>query len=53
MVQGDDSLDEMSMKSVHGIFLGGFSVEDLALEAMVFKEWDRGWLFAGFGGLFV
>ncbi|GJZ81682.1 hypothetical protein Tco_0646676 [Tanacetum coccineum] len=30
----DDSLDEMSMKSVRGIFLRGFWVEELALEAM-------------------
>ncbi|GJU27597.1 ribonuclease H-like domain-containing protein [Tanacetum coccineum] len=39
--RGNDSLDEMSMKSVRGIFLGGFWVEELALEAIVFKEWDK------------
>ncbi|GJR04840.1 hypothetical protein Tco_0527824 [Tanacetum coccineum] len=38
---GDDSLDEMSMKSVCGIFLGGFWVEELALEAM--RNGDQGW----------
>nr|GEU84035.1 hypothetical protein [Tanacetum cinerariifolium] len=39
---GDDSLDEMSMKSVCGIFLGGFWVEELALEAMEYGDQGEG-----------
>nr|GEX32414.1 hypothetical protein [Tanacetum cinerariifolium] len=34
---GELSLEEISMKSVHGIFFGGFWIEEFALEAM--KSW--------------
>ncbi|GKF21508.1 hypothetical protein Tco_0070146 [Tanacetum coccineum] len=37
---GELSLEEMSMKSVRGIFFGGFWVEGLALETMMIKEWN-------------
>ncbi|GJY29647.1 hypothetical protein Tco_0405414 [Tanacetum coccineum] len=45
-----DSFDERSMKSVLGAFLGGFWVEELALEAMrvMIKERILSWLFANF-----
>ncbi|GKA63375.1 hypothetical protein Tco_0762981, partial [Tanacetum coccineum] len=37
---GELSLEEMSMKSVRGIFFGGFLVEELVLETMMIKEWN-------------
>ncbi|GKC09954.1 hypothetical protein Tco_1001564, partial [Tanacetum coccineum] len=35
---GELSLEDMSMKSVLGIFFGGFWVEELALDAIMIKE---------------
>ncbi|GJR92031.1 hypothetical protein Tco_0216042 [Tanacetum coccineum] len=35
---GDLSLEETSMKSVRGIFFGGFWVEELALDAMEYDD---------------
>ncbi|GKA06278.1 hypothetical protein Tco_0685502 [Tanacetum coccineum] len=35
---GELSLEDMSMKSVLGIFFGGFWVKELALDAMMIKE---------------
>ncbi|GJU49674.1 ribonuclease H-like domain-containing protein [Tanacetum coccineum] len=40
---GEDSFDERSMKSVLGIFLRGFLVEELALEAMKMMIKERFW----------
>ncbi|GKC35471.1 hypothetical protein Tco_1047855, partial [Tanacetum coccineum] len=37
-VMGEFSLEDMSMKSVLGIFFGGFWVEELALDAMMIME---------------
>ncbi|GJV90952.1 hypothetical protein Tco_1538765 [Tanacetum coccineum] len=46
---GELSLEDMSMKSVRGIFFGLFWVEELALDAMEYDDQDngRGGLFAG------
>ncbi|GKC44110.1 hypothetical protein Tco_1061832 [Tanacetum coccineum] len=38
---GELLLEEMSMKSVHGIFFGGFWVKELALEAMKYDIQDE------------
>ncbi|GJY70283.1 hypothetical protein Tco_0473986 [Tanacetum coccineum] len=38
---GELSLEEMSMKSVRGIFFGGFWVEELALDAMEYDDQDK------------
>ncbi|GJX06922.1 hypothetical protein Tco_0194854 [Tanacetum coccineum] len=38
---GELSLEEMSMKSVRGIFFRGFWVEELALEAMEYDNQDE------------
>ncbi|GJW79047.1 hypothetical protein Tco_0140729 [Tanacetum coccineum] len=38
---GELSLEKMSMKSVQGIFFGGFWVENLALDAMEYDDQDK------------
>ncbi|GJU81168.1 hypothetical protein Tco_1283533 [Tanacetum coccineum] len=38
---GELSLEEMSMKSVRGIFFRGFLVEELALDAMEYDDQDK------------
>ncbi|GKC97794.1 hypothetical protein Tco_1168069 [Tanacetum coccineum] len=38
---GELSLEEMSMKSVRGIFFGGFWVEELALDAIEYGDQDK------------
>ncbi|GJW30347.1 hypothetical protein Tco_0047222 [Tanacetum coccineum] len=40
---GELSLEEMSMKSVRGIFFGGFWVEELALEAIEYDDQGMGY----------